>query len=363
MSNFKSFLSSAKSIQARICCNGRRFISSKQRNDDPNLLTYTAEQQLHIINTLQKCAMENTTRLHLNEKRLQGIKMLFEKHPNMKSLEPLLTVNGLGPKLLSRICESIIQEPAENFQQELSVEEDSRVVDVGSQILKLPNNLVTPTHVTQIPFVKTVVGIHLGINTVSWARLHTAGELDTWGVLDISHCADKKYDVHAVWDLVTLLREELPDGDIYIMENNNWSNVANVKKPIKYHIFEAMITTSICSVFNQADSKNKPRPEMDNRVYFLRPFTPSRLFRKVVGSERVSAQDVVRDMIEGIPDVRHQPITFTPDSVEQYLLVNGSLRDTMSQALLLVISFTELILLQNPEALSIIGKAVNAKKR
>uniref|UniRef100_A0A1B6M7L5 Transcription elongation factor, mitochondrial n=1 Tax=Graphocephala atropunctata TaxID=36148 RepID=A0A1B6M7L5_9HEMI len=363
MSNCNSFLLSAKYIKAvtQVCCNSRRLISSKQKTNEPSLLTYTAEQQMHIIDTLQNCAVNNITRLHLNEKRLQGLKVLFEKNPNMRSLEPLLTVNGLGPKLLCRICDSIIQEQTESSSEEEV--EDGRFSDTKSKMLRLPTHLITPTHVTQSPLVESVVGLHLGINTVSWARLHTAGKLDTWGVLDVSHCADKKYDVHAVWDLVTLLREEIPDGDIYVMENSNWSNVASIKKPMKYHILEAMITTSICSVFNQSDSKNQPRPHMDNRVYFLRPFTSSRLFRKVVGSERVSAQDVVQNMVDGVPDNRHQPLTFTPDSVDQYLAVNGSLRDNMSQALLLVVSFTELILLRNPEALGSIGKPVNSKKR
>lgn len=101
----------------------------------------------------------------------------------------------------------------------------------------------------------------------------------------------------------------------------------------------------------------KPRAETDNRVYFLQTFLASRLFRKIVGSERVSALDVVENMIGGTGESWHQPVTFAARAVSRYQQVKGPLRDNMSQGLLLAVSFMELVLLKNPSAYRILGKS------
>lgn len=114
------------------------------------------------------------------------------------------------------------------------------------------------------------------------------------------------------------------------------------------------------TIFFISDLGMKPRVETDNRVYFLHTYLPSRLFRKIVGSERVSALDVVDNMIAGSGEKWHQPVTFAPGAVSRYQQVNGPLRDNMSQGLLLAVSFTELVMLKNPSALRILGKSLGA---
>lgn len=49
-----------------------------------------------------------------------------------------------------------------------------------------------------------MIGIQLGINSVSWARLWTdTCEVDKWDVLDLSDLMDKKCDIHSICELVS----------------------------------------------------------------------------------------------------------------------------------------------------------------
>ncbi|XP_054287124.1 transcription elongation factor, mitochondrial [Macrosteles quadrilineatus] len=338
----------------------QRRLASSKINSNVNLQMYTAQQQLTIINTLHNCVINNITRTYLNEKRLQSLKPLFEGTPVPTNLEALLNVSGLGPKLLHKICDSILRDST----TDVSEEGKDRSEDSSKQIqkLRLPAGLVTPSFISQVG-VDSVVSIKLGISTISWARLRVGdGQLDSWDLVDISEWAEKKYDVHSIYDLVMDIRGDIPDGDLYVLENSNWSNVANVKKPMKFHIQEAMLTTAICSVFNLIDSGKEPNTAMPNRVYFLRSYTPFRLFSKVIGSERVSAEDIVLNMIAGEADERFRQISFVNGTSDKFLSYNGSMRDSMCQSLLLVVSFAELIMFKNPTGLSMISKPIKKKE-
>uniref|UniRef100_A0A1B6D079 Uncharacterized protein n=1 Tax=Clastoptera arizonana TaxID=38151 RepID=A0A1B6D079_9HEMI len=93
-----------------------------------------------------------------------------------------------------------------------------------------------------------------------------------------------------------------------------------------------------------------------NCVYFLRPLVAARLFKTLVGSEKVSAQNIAINIFQKVPDERYSDVTISTELYGNYNSLEGFLKENMCWSLLLVIAFRELILLNNPKALAIVSQ-------
>lgn len=93
--------------------------------------------------------LQHLSRLHLNKNRLECLKIFLEQNPDIHNLEQLLTVNGIGPKNLRKMCDSLLQlhSNKDSIQQQhdkFTVKEDT----VSKP--KLPINIVTPSAILQV---------------------------------------------------------------------------------------------------------------------------------------------------------------------------------------------------------------------
>lgn len=93
-------------------------------------------------------------RPYLNEKRLQSLKSLFENNGNIQSLAPLLNVNGIGPKLLHRICDNILE--SETYKE--SMQSDVVAVQNGVNE-KHSHSLITPSLIYQVRLSKYILNV------------------------------------------------------------------------------------------------------------------------------------------------------------------------------------------------------------
>ena len=46
------------------------------------------------------------------------------------------------------------------------------------------------------------------------------------------------------------LHDRIPDADVYIIENSNWSNIANSKVSVSLQMQRSQLVTAILTVFN-----------------------------------------------------------------------------------------------------------------
>ena len=87
-------------------------------------------------------------------------------------------------------------------------------------------------------------------------------------------------------------------------------------------------------------------------MFFLRSRLPARLFKTIVGSESVSAQSLVLDIISqetGSYDC--SPISVSDELKEKYLNRAPTEKESLCWSLLLIMTFMDLIVHKNPHSL------------
>lgn len=91
-----------------------------------------------------------------------------------------------------------------------------------------------------------------------------------------------------------------------------------------------------------------------NRAYFIY----FRLFGALVGTERVSTEATIMDIINRNPNstLPCSKISVEPNLIDDYCKCSKGYKDLLDQALLLVITFMELCIYNNPISFGAIGK-------
>lgn len=89
------------------------------------------------------------------------------------------------------------------------------------------------------------------------------------------------------------------------------------------------------------------------RVVFMAPRTTAKLFRLLVGSEITSSEAVVTELLSR--KLKHIPsLECTPEIVSSYTQAERVEKEMLGQALLLTVSFTELVIHKSEECYDIL---------
>ncbi|KAF5285985.1 hypothetical protein FQR65_LT12982 [Abscondita terminalis] len=303
---------------------------------------FNEEQQQEIIHTLNKSDSDRLAQLGIPLNRVKSIKTWQHKHGRFENLADVLDVDGLGIKVLEKICSQIISNetvaaPVKNRKQYLSP--------------PLTNELSEN--------ISCVVGLHLGPAGISWAKVSKDNQLMNWNFFKFNEVSKKAMPIDT-FKLVQTIMVDIPPSDVYVFEQaphrpglGSTQNISHGQNLEILSMLLALINTSPIYNVNQSE----------NCVYYLRSNLSARLFRTLMGTERVSSTAAVNHLMEGVT-TDDFPCSVIVDTKfkDDYLSKNAISKELLGQALLLVVAFMEICVHKNPKSLSIVSRGSNNKK-
>lgn len=192
---------------------------------------------------------------------------------------------------------------------------------------------------------------------------------------------------------------KLPTGDVYVLEAQKNLNSQSQAVTVSYNHQQELISM-LLALINTSPAHN-PTVDRDvesqlcfceNKVHFLRSKVParyviflnsqklslifypsdplnaflSRLFKTLVGTERVSATSTVKTLLENMENPG-EPLPCTRITADKHLKdmyyeIPAMHRDLLGQSLLLVTSFMDLCIYKNPVSLKAIAPGANRSR-
>lgn len=336
------------------------------------LSRYNSKEQKQILQILNESTAEEMSRFDVSKGRINSLQQFRRKRGQFCTLDEVLEVDGLGVKVLERLCDSILNQIS-GSEMEMSVEM-SQVQKWAKPTKSHRSQLLTPTlHFDQKKAVQSAVGIHIGVSALTWAHIDVGGTLIDWDLYSLEF-GSKKLHITSLFEVAQSIYDTLPKAELFIMEDNGSSSLSLQQQPssVAINFLTSQLTALLVALLN-----NSPLPgdelhfEHQHRVFFLRSQLPARLFGVLVGAERVSAQTVVLDILSEAQknsttesDRGNQtaniytPINVRRDLVDRYFKRTSVEKESLCSSLLLTIAFMNLVIHQDPYSL----KTVNVKK-
>ncbi|XP_018567783.1 uncharacterized protein LOC108908277 [Anoplophora glabripennis] len=325
---------------------------------------FTPEEQQKVLSILNSSNLEQLASFSVSQSRIKNLESWRTKKGPFRSLNEVLEVDGLGEKVLEKICENII-----NYNtDETTIKKNNGINKRLKQLVSPP---IPPNVVNKI---QSTVGIHLGPMGISWAKLsRVQNELNNWNSLDFSTLPKKMLPTET-FGLAIRVLQKLPPGDIYILEatpSMSPQATAQVSAITTYNqqleLTSMLIALLNTSIRHNTSLQNTETLPIENIVYHLRTRIPARLFRTLVGNERVSALTKVTELVQNDGKLNHFSLPCTPVNVKEqlknaFLSQTPASKELLGQALMLVVSFMDLCVYKNPISLVAIASGKNNNK-
>lgn len=333
---------------------------------------YNSKEEKKILQILNESTAEEMSRFDVSKGRINSLQQFRRKRGQFCTLDEVLEVDGLGVKVLERLCDSILNQIS-GSEMETSVEM-SQVQKWAKPTKSHRSQILTPAlHFNQKKAVQSAVGIHIGVSTLTWAHISVGGTLLDWDLYSFEFGA-KKLHITSLFEVAQGICEILPKADLFIMEDSGGSahSLQQQQASVAVNFQILQLTALLVALLNNSLLPGgESLFEHQHRVFFLRSQLPARLFGILVGAERVSAHTVVLDILSEaqknstIESTRrnetaniYTPINVSRDLTDSYLKRTSIEKESLCSGLLLTIAFMDLVMHQNPHSL----KTVNIRK-
>lgn len=281
----------------------------------------------------------------------------------------MLELDGFGEKILQKFCSSIIDSSGKETVPTKG--NSSPMQDITRKVNQYCNPRLDNLTRSKI---KSCLGVHVHAGNISWAKLSINKDqpmtLDTW--------TDYKFDekkLHLA-DLVILTKqicEKMPIADVYVLEapiaaqpSLPGKNVVQLSVNIQKSQLIGM--TALGLLYKPQETINPPFQMQ--QVFFVRNFLPARLFRTKIGSERVSVENTVLDILryhynieDGTEGYQGGTLSDQVNASNEVRLMfekaNPVQRDLMGQAFLTALTFVRLCVQKCHKSLEKLEKRTN----
>nr|XP_049706708.1 uncharacterized protein LOC110375515 isoform X1 [Helicoverpa armigera] len=272
----------------------------------------------------------------------------------LKSLSELEYVEGFSERSAKKLFNSILTGPSK---------EKKAGTKIKGQILHpyLSENVIKECN--------TVLSLYITVNSVSWTLIDKNNyEVQDWRYHGIDYPEGKKFQITDILDIAWRVTQQLPAADIYVMKAEATSLRAagsdpNNPKVLAVNLQKAQMVAMIIALINarsnrmeqSCDDENQNKDDsLKQKVYFLRPTLPYRLYGTLVGNERVSTDQLVemllRDLSEKSPKNSH---AYIPESLQSMFRSQKDLeKDMLGHCLLLSLTFMDLCIYKNQERIA-----------
>lgn len=309
---------------------------------------YSEEETRKILSTLNEQDVEELYKYNISKYRLKKIEGWRKKFGSFMSLDQVLELDGFGITVLRKFYDSIVDSP--------------KNTEVAEQkALKKDVKFTTPIFpVNVIPKVQTCVSLYVGLDYVTWAKFKVARDEPTiltgWNSFEI---CDRKLHVSELIRNVTQINQLVPEADVYVVENPAVAQTVAMGSATQTNI-NVQKSQLIAMIMLMLSNRVSEHAEIVPNVYFLKQYTSARLFGIFVGNERVSADTVVRSLMErqigpNEESVKHvQSKVVIPSGLKVLYEENDSAeREFLGQSMLLGLSFLRLCVFKCEDSLKI----------
>ncbi|KAG5898064.1 hypothetical protein JTB14_001770 [Gonioctena quinquepunctata] len=330
------------------------------------------EESMKVLNTLNGSNSDQLSRYKISQTKIKSIESWKNKKGRFQSLSDILEVNGFSEKMLQNICENIINGNVDESEGTSKSKMQNKRV---KQILTPPINGLAEK-------LTSATGVHLSPIGISWARLSRDGnKLNSWNSEDFSFLPKKMLPVDTFDQAINIVRR-IPPSDVYIFEMNpSLSPTSQTQTAaVSSYTQQLELTSMLVALLNTSINHNvtlqninadrPPQKSIENRIFHMRSRIPARLFRTLVGKEKVSAVTTVTQLVENNCDEQSvlpcTPITVEPNLRNAFISHSPSDKELLGQALLLVVSFMDICVHRNPvsmKAVSVSKNDVNDRNR
>lgn len=287
-------------------------------------------------------------RYNISKYRLKKIEGWRKKFGTFMSLDQVLELDGFGITVLRKFYDSIVESPK-------NLEVDAQ------KAIKKDVKFTTPIFpVNVIPKVQSCVSLYVGLDFVTWAKFKIVKDEPTvltgWSSFEIH---DRKLHVSELIRNVTQINQLVPDADVYVVENPAVAQVVAMGSAAQTNI-NVQKSQLLAMIMLMLSNRVPDHAEIVPNVYFLKQYTSARLFGIFVGNERVSADSVVRSLMErqigpkeeGVEHVQSKVVI--PSGLKVLYEENDSAeREFLGQSMLLGLSFLRLCVFKCEDSLKI----------
>ncbi|XP_060519729.1 uncharacterized protein LOC132697955 [Cylas formicarius] len=301
----------------------------------------TSQQRLKVLGTLNEATAQELEAFDVPKTIIRDI--IDERKTNgvYRSLDRILKIDGSGENWLRKMCKSL--------------------TDVATKPSRTKNakNFLTPT----LPNIelRDAVAIHLKTPGVSWAKLsYPDNTLTEWNHENFTFLPLKMSPVETFNQTIGILKK-IPPADVYVFEQRLSPGPRGSRQPAMVSAYTqqgellsmlvALLNTSINHNASLRNGKMDSKNNIENRVFFLKSTLAPRLFRTLIGGERVSALEVLKEFLEG-DGSKHPQIPCTQIKVNARLKTEFNSKsavdkELLGQALMLAVAFMEFCVYKN----------------
>ncbi|XP_055626669.1 uncharacterized protein LOC129768805 [Toxorhynchites rutilus septentrionalis] len=309
---------------------------------------YSEDETRKILDTLNKDDVEQLYKYNISKYRLKKIDDWRKKFGSFMTLDDVLELDGFGINVLRKFCDSIVKCPSVETTQTKPAKKDVKFTTP-----------VIPVHV--VPRIKSCVSLHIGLDFITWAKFEIERQkpsvLAGWSSFAIP---DRKLHVSELIRNVTQLNHLIPEADVYVVENPAVAQSMAMGNALQTNI-NVQKSQLIAMIMLMLSSRPTDDVELKEcNVFFMKQYSSARLFGIFVGSERISAEGVVRSLIEH----RVGPNESQLNEQQSELIIPSGLRvvyegcdraekEFMGQSMLLGLSFLRLCIFKCEQSLQI----------
>lgn len=274
---------------------------------------YKNEETTKILNVVNKYPPSEMKSFNISQSRINKLIQQRDRNGAYKNVEDLLELDGFGVKVLEKFCNSILERDLMNINnQEMNTLQDH-------QNLNKKHSFVTPILLENVrKSIKSIVALQVDLNYFAWTKISYNPQADGVNILKFHvedwNChqignSDKKLNLSELIQILTHLNEQIPSADVYVMEamqtftamrSGQSQIVINVKKAQFYAMVSALMAARK-SLILECNGK----PDTIDTVYFLKNYLPSRLYKYLVGTERIASAEVIEKFFDYQFDYNH----------------------------------------------------------
>ena len=322
--------------------------------------------------------------------RAKKIAVRKQKHGHFTSIEEILELDGFGIKVLEKFCNSVL-----NFDESSNAIKPGTFEDSNT---KKKLQFVTP--ILSEPLRKTItscVAFHVDLKYIGWSKVSLSQDetiyVDEWVCHEIGNEA-AKMSLSDLTEILVFLNGLIPTADVYVLESllapqaqKQPGSLIQMNLNIQRYQIVAMLSILMASrptVLGQIDESKEEnderttaqcqdaQPDKDEkkikqkmRSFFLKNFLSSRLYKTYIGTERVSTENTIENIIyhndssEPPKSGPYSKIKIHQGLRYQFEDNDRIQREFMGQSLLNALAFLKICVLKCPASI----EALTSRKR
>ncbi|KAI5637464.1 hypothetical protein NE865_09751 [Phthorimaea operculella] len=289
LENFSKF-KAPLCLKCRVATLQRCFFSQKLENK------YSEPEKEKILRVVNESDESSLSGYEVTKGRLKKFSQWRSSNGNIKNISDIELIEGFSQKTAAKFCDSILEGPKKV--------EKSTKSKIKGQFLQ-PNLSESVRKSCQ-----TVLSIYIAVNSVSWTLIDKNNyEVVKWQYHGINYPDGKRFQITDILDIAWSVANSMPSADIFVMKAEATTLRAagsdpNNPKVIAVNLQKAQMVAMIVALLNarsyneRIDEDSLDSEEFKQKVYFLRPTLPYRLYGTLVGNEKVSTDQTVEMLLQ-----------------------------------------------------------------